>query len=80
MLLQDYMKLSKKRLAELLVERDMHDYIGSVGTFNPGEIKPCWAEGGYCSNPYHDCINCPRKGGGWGITTSDNTAGFKPNR
>lgn len=78
MLFQDYMKLSKKRLAELLVERDMHDYIGSVGTFNPNEVVPCWAEGGYCSNPYRDCINCPRK---WDdLRTNISTAGFKVER
>lgn len=79
MLFQDYMKLSKQRLAELLAERDMHDYIGSVGTFNPTEVVPCWAEGGYCSNPYHDCINCPKKSSSVNTTTTG-TAGFKVER
>lgn len=79
MLFQDYMKLSKKRLAELLAERDMHDYIGSVGTFNPTEVVPCWSEGGYCSNPYHDCINCPKLSNNNNNTTTS-TAGFKVER
>lgn len=72
----DYMKLSKERLAELLEEYDMREYIGRVGQFNPTEVVPCYAEGGYCTNKHKDCINCPKD---WasGITTSTEPAGFK---
>lgn len=74
----DYMKLSKERLAELLEEYDMRDYIGSIGQFNPNGMVPCYTEGGYCTNPHGDCINCPRKDFTSGVVTStETTAGFK---
>lgn len=72
----DYMKLSKERLAELLEEYDMREYIGGVGQFNPAGVVPCYAEGGYCTNKHKDCINCPKD---WTneSATSTEPAGFK---
>ena len=55
---EDYMKLSKKRLAELLVERDRQLPI-VVPPFS-SEITPCYAPDGICTNPQRDCINCPK--------------------
>ena len=75
---EDYMKLSKERLAELLAERDSHPVIPTI----IGNSHLSCFEGGPCTNPFHDCINCPRQGstGGWStfitntITTdTDNT-------
>jgi hypothetical protein len=55
---EDYMKLSKERLAELLAERDSNIRIVPM----PIESwhLSCY-EGGSCTNPFHDCINCPRQ-------------------
>ena len=63
---EDYMKLSKERLAELLVERDSTPVIPiSIGTYRPS----CY-EGGPCTNPFHDCINCPHQDSGGTYTTN----------
>jgi hypothetical protein len=48
------MRLSKERLAELLAERDLR-------TWQIPEWKPSCYEGGPCTNPFHDCVNCPRQ-------------------
>ena len=63
---EDYMKLSKERLAELLVERDR-----AIGIYTPVFELPCCASGGVCTNPFHDCINCPRRGNDGYVTTTD---------
>lgn len=52
---EDYMKLSKERLAELLVERDREPAITIPYTTHP----QCFEPGGVCTNPSRDCINCP---------------------
>lgn len=76
---EDYMRLSKERLAELLVERDANEgHILPHRVFpfaDPGSYKtPCYAPDGICTNPQMDCINCPRKTtGGVQIYTSPNT-------
>jgi len=61
---EDYMKLSKERLAELLEERDNQQnvqptYVPTVIQTNPYEF-PCWNKDGVCTNPHRDCINCPK--------------------
>ena len=73
---EDYMRLPKERLAELLVERDTNEGpILSHRVFpfaDPGSYKtPCYAPDGICTNPQMDCINCPRKGGGVWVTNSN---------
>jgi len=63
----DYMKLSKERIAELLAERDAIPLV-SLHTWQ----NPCANPNYPCSNPYHDCINCPRVySGGHYTTTTD---------
>ena len=49
---EDYMELSKERLAELLAERDKYSIIPQYG----GPFCPF---GGRCTNIFRDCINCP---------------------
>lgn len=66
---EDYMKLPKERLAELLAERDT-----DIIRFVPIRIEswhPSCYEGGPCTNPFHDCINCPHLSGGHGTWTSN---------
>lgn len=82
---EDLMKLSKERLIELLLETQTEQettpnvtpyipwypytppYVSSPDTTN---TPPCWAPDGYCSNPYHDCINCPKMYSGTGTWTT----------
>ncbi|MBP5723600.1 MAG: hypothetical protein J6X18_08530 [Bacteroidales bacterium] len=71
----DYMKLDKERLAQLLVEKDAEEEKKVVfpwqpalgGNYNP----PCYAPDGVCSNPFHDCINCPKNWYTGGTMTSN---------
>lgn len=75
---EDYMKLSKERLAELLVEKD----INITTTYIPySQVVPCYALDGICTNPQMDCINCPKLHGGGGkyvtTTTSASTDEIK---
>jgi hypothetical protein len=67
---EDYMKLSKERLAELLVEKDLKSVIPAIEHYS----SPCFA-GGQCINPFHDCINCPYQFGNkpWISTTTLNS-------
>ena len=73
---EDYMKLSKERLAELCVE--MESKLISIQPFpsmipTPTHIPPCYAPDGICTNPFHDCVNCPKQfgsGGHWTTNTS----------
>lgn len=67
---EDYMKLPKERLAELLVERDL-----PVTHLPFSQIVPCYAPGGICTNPQRDCINCPKRGTNIGVITTTNTTG-----
>lgn len=68
---EDYMKLDKERLAELLVERDTEDKNRQPFVFpefpatppvNPVKYPdgtPLCPYGGACTNPFRDCVNCP---------------------
>jgi hypothetical protein len=67
---EDYMKLPKERLAELLAERE--NYQPSVIPVIQNQL-PCCTPGGVCTNPFHDCINCPKPWGDGGVITSTNT-------
>lgn len=54
-----YMKLTKKQLAEMLVNcNDMLDRLSGWPPQQQKPQEPCssWAN---CSNPQMDCINCP---------------------
>lgn len=56
----DYMQLSKERLAELLVERDVEDKLKNIGYTLPINTLPCYAPDGICTNPQRDCVGCPK--------------------
>lgn len=59
---EDYMKLPKRRLAELLEERDNEQKLVSCPptvVLGPSN-QSCLSPDGICTNPFHDCINCPR--------------------
>lgn len=65
---EDLMKLSKDRLAELLLEEwSKRDALKPFEFQFPGRYD-CY-HGGPCTNPYHDCINCPRQFSGGTIST-----------
>lgn len=52
---EDYMRLPKERLAELLVEKENQRFAYM-------QIHPlCYEQGGTCTNPFRDCINCPKQ-------------------
>lgn len=56
---EDYMRLPKVRLAELLAERDALEerFRGiPLQTWQNPCLDPSWP----CTNPQHDCVNCPR--------------------
>ena len=63
----DYMRLPKERLAELLVERDW-EQKKTEPPFIP--FAQCFDPNGLCMNPFHDCINCPRQSSGAGTWVS----------
>ena len=70
---EDYMKLPKERLAELLEERDIRDNIRPIpGTIDRiPHVPQCWEPDGVCVNPFRDCINCPKVYGGTGVFTTN---------
>ena len=71
---EDYMKLNRERLAELLTEKDqeisnLRDLLLRA-TAPPviQQARPmCYEPDGFCTNPQRDCINCPKTAttGGW---------------
>ena len=64
---EDYMKFSKERLAELLAERYTPTQV------IPNDPRPLCGFGGYCTNPYKDCVNCPGMYSQCGTITTTNT-------
>lgn len=76
MTIDDYMKLSKRRLAEMLVERDEQEKNKTFIPYQPalgGQYNPpCYAPDGICTNPHSDCIGCPKvwSGDGSNFTTT----------
>lgn len=71
---EDYMRLSKERLAELLVEMDSHPIEPIRIPVMPTTPSGWLCDGIHCTNPQMDCINCPRRTTGGGTITSPNTA------
>ena len=71
---EDYMKLDKERLAELLEQRDAQMLITPqiVPQFIPS-WNYCPISGGMCTNPFHDCVNCPHHATGFYTTSTNNT-------
>lgn len=37
-------------------------------------LAPCYVSDGICTNPFHDCVNCPRQFSGGNYITTTNTA------
>ena len=69
---EDYMRLPKERLAELLVEMDSHPIEPIQIPVMPTTPYGWQCDGNICTNPNMDCINCPRKTT-VGVNTSPNT-------
>ena len=74
----DLMKLSKERLCELLLE----EWSKKENTLKPFDfpslgMDDCY-HGGQCTNPFHDCINCPRLFSGNGTTISTDGTNLQP--
>lgn len=63
---EDYMRLPKERLSELLVEKETQRVA-----YMP--IHLCYEQGGTCTNPFHDCVNCPKAFGSWSNYTGQLT-------
>ena len=57
---EDYMKLTKESLARELERRDSQQIHIPYIPVIEHDSKPCYAPDGICTNPHHDCINCPR--------------------
>lgn len=70
---EDYMRLPKERLAELLVERDNKIPAPITLPKIPSNPSLFGCDGIHCVNPQMDCINCPRRTTG-DLITSPNTA------
>ena len=66
----DLMKLDKERLCELLPE-EWSKKENNLTPFNfPSLGRDECYHGGPCTNPFHDCVNCPRQFTGNGTTIS----------
>ena len=68
---EDYMHLPKERLAEMLVARDNQPTISYI-PFQSTRLQ-CYEPGGICTNPFRDCIDCPRRFGDGNTTITTNT-------
>lgn len=76
---EDYMLLPKETLAKELARRDYLSTISApmvVPPFPSEKYVPCYHPDGVCTNPFRDCVNCPKvwsTGGFTTTTTADNT-------
>lgn len=74
----DLMKLSKERLCELLLE----EWSKKEKTLKPFDFPSLGRDdcyhGGPCTNPFHDCIDCPRLFSGNGTTISTDGTNLQP--
>ena len=71
---EDYMYLPKARLAEMLVERDKQIAQPAINVPYVKIDNTCPNTGGLCTNIFHDCINCPKRGYTWGTYETTCTA------
>lgn len=58
---EDYMRLPKERLAEMLVARDNEPTVRYI-PFQSQRLK-CFESGGVCTNPLIDCNDCLKRFG-----------------
>ena len=72
MKVEDYMKLPKETLAEELARRDL---ISSPSPLVPLTVNQlnCFEDFSKCTNPHHDCINCPHRYSTGGTRTTPNS-------
>lgn len=66
---EDYMRLPKERLAELLVEMGSQQIEPIQIPVMPTTPSGWGCDGVHCINPQMDCINCPRR-----YSTTPNTS------
>ena len=66
----------KDNILDDLRDIRLADKFGKTSPNVPTPL-PCYAPNGICSNPFRDCINCPRRGDGgtWSTSTSIKTKG-----
>ena len=68
---EDYMRLPKERLAEMLVEKEnVPTFIPAYPLSIPCYTTWCPLTNGCCTNPHHDCYNCPHHAVTAGFTTT----------
>ena len=81
---EDYMRLKKERLAELLVERDNEptiEFLPAPLPTMPTTPSGFGCDATICTNPHRDCINCLRHyySSSAPFTTTFNTASAENN-
>lgn len=74
---EDLLKLSKERLAELLLEEwSKMELPKPFDILVPKDVyierRDCF-HGGPCTNPHYDCVNCPRQFSGGGTISTNGT-------
>ena len=76
MTIDDYMKLPKRRLAELLAQRDIIPQVPFIPPHQFPVGTPLCPFGGACTNKFGDCVNCPGVigGGDYQVTTASTLA------
>ena len=72
---QKYMSMTKEELAALLTSKEMLETNFNYEITNPLP-QPCYLKKCVCTNPFHDCINCPYQTTGcWDTSLSTNVPG-----
>ena len=75
---QKYMSMTKEELAALLTSKEMLETNFNYEITDLPDLppQPCYLKKCECTNPFHDCINCPYKTtGGWDTSLSSNVPG-----
>jgi len=68
-IIKDDLMRVRERVMHLTIIDDKLDKI----IFPTTQFQPCYAPNGVCTNPFGDCINCPKRGTGGTWSTSTNT-------
>lgn len=69
-LVEKYMLLDKKTLAELLALKEFQEQSQYPTYSQYPWVTYCT----HCTNPFHDCINCPQRATNIKFTTTSTTA------
>ena len=67
-IIKDDLMRVRERVMHLTIIDDKLDKI----IFPTTQFQPCYALDGVCTNPFGDCINCPKRGTGGTWSTSTN--------